>query len=110
MTQRTEVVFADLVLLSAVFTHTAHPGLVVLERLTCGNAHGKLPFVPRRGKQHTNPFSEMKTTVKHSHSGMNAPFWQRVGVQRAAVLRSVSGEDLQSQVLVELLLLRLQAL
>lgn len=64
VTQRTEVVFADLVLLSAVFTHTAHPGLVVLDRLTRRNAHGKLPFHPRRGKQTTNIFSEMKTTVK----------------------------------------------
>lgn len=51
VTQRAEAVFADLVLLSTVFTHTAHPGLVLLNWLTCCNAHGKFPFNPERGKK-----------------------------------------------------------
>lgn len=41
---------------------------------------------------------------------LNAPLRKLLGLQGAAVLWSVPGEDLQSQVLVKLLLLGLQAL
>lgn len=40
VTQRAAAVFADLLRQSAVFTHTAHPELVLLDRLARHNAGG----------------------------------------------------------------------
>lgn len=50
VTQRAEVIFADLMFRSTVFTHAAHPELVFLDRQTSHNAHGYFPFHPREEK------------------------------------------------------------
>lgn len=48
--QRAEVIFADLILQRAVFTHAAHPELILLDGQTGHDAHGQFPFRPRRKK------------------------------------------------------------
>lgn len=48
--QRAEVIFADLVLQRAVFTHAAHPELVLLDRQTGHDAHRQFPFRPKSKK------------------------------------------------------------
>lgn len=50
VTQWAAVVFADLLPQSAVFTHTAHPELVLLDRLARHDAGGQLPLRPEKKK------------------------------------------------------------
>lgn len=83
VTEWAEVVFADLVLLSTVFTHTAHPGLVLLNWLTSCNAHGKLPFSPKREKKairqllSTKMFQKRARLKKHRYKNTVTRFLQQ---------------------------------
>lgn len=62
--QRAEVVFADLVLQRAVFTHAAHPELVLLDRQTGHDAHGQFAFWPKSKKNKKKQINKKKQKKK----------------------------------------------